>query len=268
MEAVVETFERRREELRARAPQTRARLGAIGRLEPAGRGAGRRPPRRGGAGAARRQPTSSAAASAARPSSRPPRRSSCCSPAASARSSRGRSTRCWPAASTTSSAAASPATRSTPPGSSPTSRRCSTTTPCSPAPTCTAGRRSGHERYRRVCEETLDWVLREMRGPEGGFYSALDADSEGEEGRFYVWTPARDPRGPGRAAPARRSSSTASPRRGNFEGRNVLHLAGGAAAPRAGRPRRGPSSPPRGPREARPARPRRQAPHRLERARC
>jgi uncharacterized protein YyaL (SSP411 family) len=94
----------------------------------------------------------------------------------------------------------------------------------------------GHDRHRRVCEETLEWALREMRGPEGGFYSALDADSEGEEGRFYVWTPeevraalAGVDDGDGRAA----ASTTEEvlrfygvTERGNFEGRNVLHLSG------------------------------------------
>jgi hypothetical protein len=47
----------------------------------------------------------------------------------------------------------------------------------------------GHERYRQVLDETVGYVLRDLRHQEGGFFSAEDADSEGEEGRFYVWTP-------------------------------------------------------------------------------
>ncbi|HET9162052.1 MAG TPA: thioredoxin domain-containing protein [Solirubrobacterales bacterium] len=87
----------------------------------------------------------------------------------------------------------------------------------------------GHERYRQVCEETLDWALREMRGPEGGFYSALDADSEGEEGRFYVWTPDQLQQVLGDRAEAIGDyyGVTAA---GNFDGKSILHLAGGAGA--------------------------------------
>jgi uncharacterized protein len=93
----------------------------------------------------------------------------------------------------------------------------------------------GEERWRRISEETLDWALREMRGPEGGFYSALDADSEGEEGRFYVWDEEEL-----RSAPVEAGVSADAIERvlgywgvspaGNFEGRNILHVPLGASA--------------------------------------
>jgi uncharacterized protein len=94
---------------------------------------------------------------------------------------------------------------------------------------------AGTERWARVCGETLDWALREMRGPEGGFYSALDADSEGEEGRFYVW---EEPEM--REALTEAGLASESIERvlgywgvsaaGNFEGRNILHVPLGAQA--------------------------------------
>jgi uncharacterized protein YyaL (SSP411 family) len=48
---------------------------------------------------------------------------------------------------------------------------------------------SGDELYRRVANETADWVVRDLHAPGGAFFATLDADSEGEEGKFYVWTP-------------------------------------------------------------------------------
>jgi uncharacterized protein YyaL (SSP411 family) len=78
--------------------------------------------------------------------------------------------------------------------------------------------------YRQVAEETLDYVRREMTSPEGGFYSTQDADSEGEEGRFYVWTPAeiRAVLGDEDAAVVNQYYHVTE--RGNFEGSNVLSV--------------------------------------------
>ena len=81
---------------------------------------------------------------------------------------------------------------------------------------------SNDELLRRTCEETLEWMARELRAPEGGFYSALDADSEGVEGRFYVWShdALRAVLEPEDLMPA--IAWFGATEQGNFEGVNVL----------------------------------------------
>jgi uncharacterized protein YyaL (SSP411 family) len=91
---------------------------------------------------------------------------------------------------------------------------------------------SGDERFRRTCRETVDWALREMRGPEGGFCAALDADSDGVEGKFYTWTLAelRDVLG---AEADDAIAYFGATERGNFEsGLNVLEARGPEPAAR------------------------------------
>ncbi len=82
---------------------------------------------------------------------------------------------------------------------------------------------SGDPLLERVCRETLDWALREMRGPEGGFFSALDADSDGVEGKFYAWTVPQLREALGDPALADEAIAFfGATDAGNFEGSNVL----------------------------------------------
>ncbi|HWH12044.1 MAG TPA: thioredoxin domain-containing protein [Solirubrobacteraceae bacterium] len=84
---------------------------------------------------------------------------------------------------------------------------------------------SGDELLLRTCRETLEFCLRELRAPEGGFYAALDADSEGVEGRFYVWSVGELDDVLGELAEEAIAYFGAS-RDGNFDGANVLEARG------------------------------------------
>lgn len=77
--------------------------------------------------------------------------------------------------------------------------------------------------FRQICEETLDYVLREMSHPEGGFYSAQDSDSEGIEGLFYTWTEHEVMEALGQQDGALFCEFYDITPQGNFEGRNILH---------------------------------------------
>ncbi|HEX2722648.1 MAG TPA: thioredoxin domain-containing protein [Gemmatimonadaceae bacterium] len=82
---------------------------------------------------------------------------------------------------------------------------------------------TGDAEFRRVTEETIEWLAKEMTSPDSGFYSSLDADSEGEEGKFYVWSDKELDALLGKDAAAVKAyfGVTAG---GNFEGRNIFHL--------------------------------------------
>lgn len=95
--------------------------------------------------------------------------------------------------------------------------------------------------FRRIAEETLDYLLREMTSPEGGFYSTQDADSEGEEGLFFVWTPEAVHEVLGEADGRVACEVWGVTPHGNFEhGATVLHVARDedVAAHRLGMPTR------------------------------
>ncbi|MEZ4713307.1 MAG: thioredoxin domain-containing protein [Caldilineaceae bacterium] len=78
--------------------------------------------------------------------------------------------------------------------------------------------------YLRTVNETIDYVLREMTAPNGGFYSTQDADSEGEEGKFFVWSPAEIEILLGAENARLFNAHFGVSQRGNFEGHNILNI--------------------------------------------
>ncbi len=89
---------------------------------------------------------------------------------------------------------------------------------------------TGDPEYRRIAEETLDYILREMTHPAGGCYSAQDADSEGEEGKFFLWNAEEIREVLGASDEARAALRYWGVEDGpNFEGRNILFVPRGPA---------------------------------------
>jgi uncharacterized protein YyaL (SSP411 family) len=83
---------------------------------------------------------------------------------------------------------------------------------------------TGRDYYRQIVEETLDYVAREMTGPEGGFYSTQDADSEGEEGKFFLWTPQEVTSILGQEQGQIFCTAYDVAPGGNFEGKSILNI--------------------------------------------
>ena len=85
-------------------------------------------------------------------------------------------------------------------------------------------------RYRRIAEEIFSFVFREMTAPEGGFYAALDAETDAEEGKYYIWTADEIQKILGKKTAARFGDVYGIDKGPNFEGKNVLYVPKGAAA--------------------------------------
>jgi hypothetical protein len=83
---------------------------------------------------------------------------------------------------------------------------------------------TANEDYAKIAEEILDYILRDMTSSEGGFYSAEDADSEGEEGKFYVWTPEEVKEVLGEEAGENFCEFYDISAQGNFEGKSIPNL--------------------------------------------
>jgi len=83
---------------------------------------------------------------------------------------------------------------------------------------------TGKPFYRRIVEETLDYVRRELTDPAGGFYSTQDADSEGEEGKFFLWTPEEVKEVLGASDAAVFGAAYDVRPGGNFEGKSILNV--------------------------------------------